>query len=86
MKKGSTKWPTKEGYYWFYGFPYGIDRLENKPSWSCVNVRKISNGVIFIRDGNFWYASEGAVGVFFPAEMPQTPSLEEYGIKIEKSS
>lgn len=57
------EWPTEPGSIWFfYGFPYGT-RWENSEAELCkVEVFKIGNGVGYIRDGQFMYRSESAVG------------------------
>jgi len=73
----SKKWPTEEGFYWFYGYPYGQNQLDD-PEWMFVKVRTIGNSsFIYIANGQFLYKSEGAVGFFTPVKLPVLPSLEE---------
>jgi hypothetical protein len=77
-KMWSSKWPTKVGEYWFYGWPFGNTGLhENSdPEWARIRVIKISNGTMTIRDGHFWDKQDGWKGKFIEVEFPPTPDLE----------
>ena len=62
-------WPTKPGWYWFYGHKYGEDRV----SMSVVRVDKISNGLMHVIDGAFMYKQEKHRGVFQRMSTPVVP-------------
>lgn len=73
----SKEWPTKPGFYWFFGWPYkGEMKREMKPELNSVRVHKISNGTMVTRSGAFWFRSEwGGAGRFIKAEIPSMPDL-----------
>jgi hypothetical protein len=79
MSKWTKKWPTKPGRYWFFGWPYGrqweIGGKFKKPELNCVNVWKVSNGIMLIREGSFWGESEGSIGLFCVADLPELPDV-----------
>lgn len=69
-----TEWPTEPGLYWFYGFPYGLRERDAKIDLSLVRAVKNGQGSITcIREGHFFYKSEGAIGKFIPVELPELP-------------
>jgi hypothetical protein len=85
----TSKWPTKPGRYWFYGWPYGrpYEVISNKPippELNHVDVWKVSNGLAYVRDGNFWDKNQGAVGLFIPAGLPVLPDVEPMRPPLEK--
>ena len=65
----TSEWPTKDGWYWFYGRKYG----EEKHSFGTVRVRKISNGIMRVLDGQFMWKAEGHIGFFQPLDFPPIP-------------
>ncbi len=75
--KWTEAWPTKPGMYWFYGWPYGKDEKnpEEKPELNLIEIRAISNGVMVIRSGQFWFKREGGVGKFTEVDLPELPLL-----------
>lgn len=73
--KWSSSWPKKEGYYWFYGFPYGKS-TDKKPELSVVQVWNCGDGSLaYVRNANFWYRAEGGVGKFLPMSVPELPKI-----------
>lgn len=74
-RKWRLSWPITPGNYWFYGYRW-IDRgnvtAKDKPEMCLVRVREVSNGVIYIADGQFLYFEESH-GWFCPAELPEPP-------------
>jgi hypothetical protein len=75
----TKEWPTKPGWYWFYGWPYGRVELFDEgiePELNVVNVWKVANGLAYIRNGNFWYKEDKPVGLFCPMDVPELPSKE----------
>ena len=75
--KWSTKFPKKEGNYWFYGYRFGKVSwgTANDPDWMIVRVHKCANGMLHIADGQFMYASEIEEGHFAKVELPEFPKL-----------
>lgn len=69
-REWSAEWPTKPGWYWFFGYLYGGETREYAP----VQVFKVSNGVVRTVNGNFMYRSEGHLGLFIPAIVPSPPT------------
>lgn len=79
--KWTKKWPTKEGMYFFYGWPYGdtkdIGGNPIAPELNYVKTMKVSNGMMIVREGNFWYKSEGYIGLFAKIDDPELPDMKE---------
>lgn len=77
IQKWSTKFPTEEGLYWFYGYRYGKISCGFKcePELMCLKVAKCSNGFLYVADGNFMYKSEVEEPHFIKAELPELPKL-----------
>jgi len=78
--KWSTKFPKKEGNYWFYGYRYGkwFDRektIKQEPEWMIVKIRKCANGFLNIAEGQFMYEKEVEEAHFAPFEPPEFPEL-----------
>lgn len=76
----TSTWPTREGVYWFYGFPWGKSKVEafkgDKPDLLCVRVLPISNGFIYVAEG-YTIADTGreaAVGFWAPVVLPDAPT------------
>ena len=68
-----TEFPTEPGWYWFYGFMWGADRLKLVP----MQVIKLTNGhLLYIAKGAFIYKNENHIGKFYPAILPN-PSNED---------
>ena len=78
-KKNTNKWskkfPRKEGMYWFYGYRYGKISCgtENKPEFMLVKVHKISNGIMYVANGQFMFKSETEEPHFMKIEFPELP-------------
>ena len=83
MPKWTTKFPTKVGNYWFYGYRYGkwwakgstYERI-HEPEWMIVKVKKCANGLLYMADGQFMYESEVEEPHFMPLELPELPTLK----------
>ena len=72
----SNGWPSKPGKYWFYGWPYKEEKRERPPELHFVEVIKISNGLMVVRSGAFWFKSEwGGEGMFYEIDLPSLPDL-----------
>lgn len=76
--KWSTKFPTKEGDYWFYGYRYGKISCgqKTKPEYMILKVRKCANAFIFIANSQFMYESEVEEAHFMPVDYPEKPELK----------
>lgn len=73
-----NEWPTEPGSYWFYGWPYGIGQFKKEtPELNYVEVRKVTNGMMVVNSGAFWYKSEGWIGMFSKVDIPEFPDLSE---------
>lgn len=68
MNKWIKEFPTKEGWYWFYGYRF---KSSAKKELCIVQVWKISNGLIHICNGNFMFKNETGKGKFIKATLPQ---------------
>lgn len=67
-----TDWPQVPGYYWFYGWRVSPER---GPRLGILQVLKVSNGFIYVLDGNSMFKAEGGRGQFLPMETPKLPEL-----------
>lgn len=70
----TPEWPTKPGFYWFYGRPWNIDRA---PELTIVEVREMGppekSWNVYIVHGAVVYASERGEGFFQPIPKPTLP-------------
>lgn len=73
------EFPTKPGRYWFYGYRYGkISRgYKQDPELTLVKVSKISNGVMYISDGQFMHKKEVECPNFKLVDLPELPELDD---------
>lgn len=68
----SDVWPTKKGFYWFYGVTSNYDE---KPALYYVKVRNAQNGhALYITEGRFLFQSERAKGQWMPVALPELPN------------
>ena len=70
----SDEWPTEPGTYWFYGWDWGD--FNREPELHYVRVKRISNGVAHITDGNFVLKGDKWYGKWQIADLPELPELE----------
>ena len=83
MMKWTSEWPEKKGYYWFYGYRwYG----ETKKELIFVEVRKTSNGFIYVGAGQFIYKSEVEEPLFQKVILPELPGENDEKISQKTSS
>jgi hypothetical protein len=61
--------PQESGYYWFIGYPWN-NRKEHGNELYFVSVKKISNGFMYITDGNFM---ENKNGLWQKVILPEIP-------------
>jgi hypothetical protein len=67
-EKGWTKeWPTKAGWYWFWGYRF---KSSAEPRLCMVRVHVTEGNITRLADGNFMYKAEGTYGVFHKATVP----------------
>lgn len=69
----SSRWPTVDGVYWFYGYPWGY--RESKPDLLCVQVHRVSNGFLYATEGYMLTRSDGATGLWSVAQLPAVPTV-----------
>lgn len=68
----SPSWPTKPGWYWFYGKRF---RLSDKDEFHPVEVHGTADpGVMaYVTRGHFLHPEEGATGLWLPMQTPELP-------------
>ena len=60
-----SEWPTEPNtLWWFYGRRFDRRGDENPLELLLVEVWPVINGVSYVAGGHFFYAAEGAKGVF----------------------
>ena len=70
----SVKIPTKEGRYWFYGWPYG--QTKEAPGWHLIEVMITPSGPLYALKNSFWDPKhEKALGKFTPLILPEPPDI-----------
>ena len=72
--KWKKEWPTKPGFYWFIGHPYGKPDPGELPSLHTVVV--LDNGSdrrTYVRGAAFLYKAEGSDGYWMPLATPGLP-------------
>lgn len=72
--KWTVQWPKQEGFYWFYGCPFGtgtkeLGVLKVIQCGNFNNFNKVS--FVYIYNGHFLYKEEGTIGKFCPLETPK---------------
>ena len=85
-KGWSTKFPKKEGWYWFYGYRYGkLSPFEPcEPEICFVNVRRFGDGNwSYVADGQFLYAKDVEEAHFKKVDFPQFPKLKEHLVECQ---
>jgi hypothetical protein len=70
-----TKFPQKEGLYWFYGYRYGKISCGHKcePELMLVKVSKCANGFMHVADGQLMFESEVEEPHFQKVILPELP-------------
>ena len=67
-KEWTEEWPTEDNTLWFF---YGWrSKFCKKSEMMVVRVQKISNGIMYVCDGQFVSKSGGARGLFSRIEIP----------------
>jgi hypothetical protein len=76
----SSKWPTENGFYFFYGWPYGYLKRGKAHRQLYTAKVTICNGTqsgCFIHvDGNPIYRHDGAQGVWLRIPTPDLPEVK----------
>ena len=73
-----TEWPTKEGQYWFYGYPVGKIHhgLKNKPELLFVNVYECADGVQYVSSSITLCKKQTVNAHFKKVVLPELPNME----------
>jgi len=73
----STGWPVEAGYFWLYSYRYGRISCgrECKPELVFMECRKISNGFIYVGNGQFLDEEEIENPHFQKVILPEPPQL-----------
>jgi len=74
----SNKTPTTGGLYWFYGELYRPLSQRPEPKLELVEVSKISNGYMYVANGQFVSEQEGMQGLWQKANLPELPQGWKY--------
>ena len=77
MTDWTHDWPTKPGWYWFYGDPHGNRYKDQFVRLYPVRVGKISNGLSYVAEGNFTFKSQASDGVWTKMIVPSEPPEED---------
>jgi len=85
MAKWVSEWPTERGEYWFYGHAFRSQKESGAPpQLYFVKVRGTAEPkkFVYVTNGHFLYAEEGAEGVWQAVKLPDLPSeLGQAGIE-----
>ena len=77
MEKWTKTWPEEEGTYWFYGWSNAYNMNNGREvKLKLVNVRKISNGMLYLVGSEFLRSSEGAYGMWLKTDLPECPDIK----------
>lgn len=73
----TTKFPTEEGLYWFYGYRYGKVScgFKEEPELMSLKVMKCANGFLYAANGQMVYESEVEEPHFIKAVLPELPEI-----------
>ena len=73
----SKEFPQEAGLYWFHGYRYGKITCGQKsePETMLVTVRKITNGFMYVADGQFMSEGEVEEPNFLPVVLPVLPDI-----------
>lgn len=73
-KTWSQKRPAQPGWYWYYGDAFAGDaNFEIENELGVARVDAITNGVIYIVNGNFLSERKGCPGWWMPMIAPEPP-------------
>jgi hypothetical protein len=75
-KQWSAEWPTKPGYYWFFGYQFKSE--SNKHLYTVRVVSIADNKRATICEGSFMYKSATGKGYWQEIELPELKELEEF--------
>jgi hypothetical protein len=71
--KDMVTWPTKAGWYWFYGYRYkriGVSKNDKKRLLLCEASVNASGHIMVISPGAIFFNSEPEEPQFIPATLP----------------
>ncbi len=70
----TNEWPDQEGWYWFFGDPFGKMSKDRKGPFTLpTQAVKSGDGLVFICNGNFLYSEESGAALWAEMEMPVEP-------------
>ncbi len=76
--KWTKDWPTKEAWYWFYGWRFGFHQeCKDSPELSPVEIWHDANKKpMYVTRGHFLSKAEGADGLWCKCDIPSLPNLK----------
>jgi hypothetical protein len=69
--------PPDEGDYWFYGYIFGKPDKREKPRLEKLEVRRISNGLIYLLSGACSLEPRDMLGFWQKMIVPDTQGLAD---------
>ena len=73
--KWDTEFPTKEGWYWFYGYPWGKGK-DDKPRLDMIKIVMGGQDHLFGTLSNSFVYKQQCKGMFYEVNPPELPELE----------
>lgn len=82
----TNQWPTEPGEYWFYGWCWGSRARD--PQMHFVRASRTGPpehpGLVVVTDGHFLWQSEGGLGLWCPAKLPDAPDVALQALVAEE--
>ena len=73
------KWPTEPGFYWFFGYVYGVEnakKLGARPELQPVKAVQGYSALVVHYWADFLHRDQ-VTGVFLPMQPPHVPDLDD---------
>ena len=71
--KWTHEWPTKPGWYWFYGDPYKKEPEFRYIVLHPVSVHQGANSLVYVTGAGFMYKVEASNGLWTKMIVPEVP-------------
>lgn len=77
MSEWTNEFPTKPGWYWFYGWAWGRDEnSKEKPQLRMMKASVAVEGEILLTTDNSFIFKPNCQGMFYKASPPELPELD----------
>lgn len=67
----TSTWPTEPGNYWFHGWLHSESYNAGSKTYFVEAYLFQNNCIMFASEGAFFYANDGAKGLWLPADVPE---------------